>query len=278
MSASTSNTAGSTGNLPTNSVSTSQNVNSMTSGSNSNTMSGQQASQNNNAGNGSGDVLSGSKDVQTMISVLKDMGIEEFEPRVINQLLEFSYRYITNLLEDARAFSNHANKKNIDSEDIKMAIKSKVDYSFTTTPPRDLLMEISKSKNKNPLPPIKYHAGIRLPPDRFCLHSQNYALKSQNLTSHEEQQQQQQGQGQHFSSNYFNMNSTGSGNVVNQPQGSRVETNNHSSRQSNMQYCNNNNNSMQQQAMNTSSSQSSFMPPNLSIKRPRAADEDDYDI
>ncbi len=88
--------------------------------------------------NASGDILSQSKDVQTMISVLQDMGIEEFEPRVINQLLEFSYRYITNLLEDAKAFSNHAGKKTIDSEDIKMAIKSKVDYSFTTTPPRDV--------------------------------------------------------------------------------------------------------------------------------------------
>ena len=85
------------------------------------------------------DILNQSKDFQTMVSVLKDMGIEEFEPRVINQLLEFSYRYITNLLEDAKAFSNHAGKKNIDSEDIKMAIKSKVDYSFTTTPPRDVL-------------------------------------------------------------------------------------------------------------------------------------------
>ncbi len=43
-------------------------------------------------------------------------------------------------------------------------------------------MEISKSKNKNPLPPIKYHAGIRLPPDRFCLHAQNYALKTPNVS------------------------------------------------------------------------------------------------
>ena len=29
---------------------------------------------------------------QVMISILKDMGITEYEPRVINQLLEFSYR------------------------------------------------------------------------------------------------------------------------------------------------------------------------------------------
>jgi transcription initiation factor TFIID subunit 9B len=32
-----------------------------------------------------------SKDIQAMLSVLKDMGIEEYEPKVINQLLEFSY-------------------------------------------------------------------------------------------------------------------------------------------------------------------------------------------
>jgi len=37
-------------------------------------------------------VLHQSKDCQTMISVLKDMGVEDYEPRVINQLLEFSYR------------------------------------------------------------------------------------------------------------------------------------------------------------------------------------------
>lgn len=97
-----------------------------------------QSSYSSNSTGSNADVLMQSKDAQTMISVLKDMGIEEFEPRVINQLLEFSYRYITNLLEDAKAFSNHAGKKNIDSEDIKMAIKSKVDYSFTTTPPRDV--------------------------------------------------------------------------------------------------------------------------------------------
>jgi hypothetical protein len=36
--------------------------------------------------------LAQSKDAQTLVSVLKDMGIDEYEPRVINQLLEFSYR------------------------------------------------------------------------------------------------------------------------------------------------------------------------------------------
>ena len=31
--------------------------------------------------------------VQVMVAILKDMGINDFEPRVINQMLEFSYRW-----------------------------------------------------------------------------------------------------------------------------------------------------------------------------------------
>ncbi len=29
------------------------------------------------------------------------------------------------------------------------------------------------------MPAIKYNPGIRLPPDRYCIHSANYAVKSQ---------------------------------------------------------------------------------------------------
>ena len=42
------------------------------------------------------------KDAQVMVSILKDMGVAEFDPRVVNQLLEFSYRYATNVLEDSK--------------------------------------------------------------------------------------------------------------------------------------------------------------------------------
>lgn len=31
-----------------------------------------------------------------------DVGINDFEPRVINQLLEFTYRYVTTILDDAK--------------------------------------------------------------------------------------------------------------------------------------------------------------------------------
>ena len=32
------------------------------------------------------------KDAQVMMAILKEMGVAEYEPRVINQMLEFSYR------------------------------------------------------------------------------------------------------------------------------------------------------------------------------------------
>ena len=31
------------------------------------------------------------KDAQVMASILKEMGVNEYEPRVINQMLDFSY-------------------------------------------------------------------------------------------------------------------------------------------------------------------------------------------
>lgn len=35
------------------------------------------------------------KDAQVIMSIMKDMGITEYEPRVINQLLEFTYRKLS---------------------------------------------------------------------------------------------------------------------------------------------------------------------------------------
>ena len=37
-------------------------------------------------------VKSTPRDAQVMAAILKEMGIVEYEPRVINQMLEFTYR------------------------------------------------------------------------------------------------------------------------------------------------------------------------------------------
>lgn len=117
------------------------------------------------------------RDAQVIQAILKDMGVTEYEPRVVNQLLEFVYRYVTTVLDDAKAYANHAKKKGIDLDDVKLAVSMQMEQSFTTPPPREILMEVARSKNSTPLPTIKPHCGIRLPPDRYCLSACNYKLK-----------------------------------------------------------------------------------------------------
>ncbi|NP_001090516.1 TATA-box binding protein associated factor 9b S homeolog [Xenopus laevis] len=118
------------------------------------------------------------KDAQVMAQILKDMGITEYEPRVINQMLEFTYRYVTTILEDAKIYSSHAKKSDVDADDVRLAIQCRTDQSFTSPPPRDFLLDIARQKNQTPLPLIKPYAGPRLPPDRYCLTAPNYRLKT----------------------------------------------------------------------------------------------------
>ncbi|XP_013855841.1 transcription initiation factor TFIID subunit 9 [Austrofundulus limnaeus] len=118
------------------------------------------------------------KDAQVMIQILKDMGVTEYEPRVINQMLEFTYRYVTTIIEDAKIYATHAKKSSVDTDDIKLAIQCRMDQSFTSPPPRDFLLEVARQKNQTPLPLIKPYTGPRLPPDRYCLTAPNYRLKS----------------------------------------------------------------------------------------------------
>lgn len=53
--------------------------------------------------------------------------------------LHFTVGYITNVLEDARVYSEHAQKKELDVSDVKLAVQTRMDHSFTTPPPRDVI-------------------------------------------------------------------------------------------------------------------------------------------
>lgn len=63
-------------------------------------------------------------------------------------------------------------------EDVKLASTMLLDKSFTGPPPREVLLEVAKQKNTQPLPMIKPHSGVRLPPDRHCLLAANYKLRA----------------------------------------------------------------------------------------------------
>lgn len=109
---------------------------------------------------------------------MKEMGVTEYEPKTIVQLTEFVYRYSTTILEEARVFANKLKNRNIDCEDVRLALHLSSESSFTTPPPRESILELARNKNNSPLPLVKPHCGLRVPPDRHCLSTCNYMLKS----------------------------------------------------------------------------------------------------
>lgn len=46
--------------------------------------------------------------------------------------------YVTDILDDAKVYSQHANKKNLDADDVKLAVQCRTERSFTNPPPRDV--------------------------------------------------------------------------------------------------------------------------------------------
>ncbi|KAK4270955.1 hypothetical protein QN277_019719 [Acacia crassicarpa] len=118
------------------------------------------------------------RDAKIVKSLLKSMGVEDYEPRVIHKFLELWYRYVVEVLTDAQVYSEHASKSAIDCDDVKLAIQSKVNFSFSQPPPREVLLELARSRNKIPLPKTIAGPGIPLPPDKDTLLSPNYQLVS----------------------------------------------------------------------------------------------------
>uniref|UniRef100_F1LEF7 Transcription initiation factor TFIID subunit 9B n=2 Tax=Ascaris suum TaxID=6253 RepID=F1LEF7_ASCSU len=117
-------------------------------------------------------------DALVVQNVLKEMGVTDYEPRVVSQLLEFAYRYTIDLLEDARSVSEHAGKKQIDETDVQFAIDNAASAWRGARPDRQFMLELAEQKNSIPLPAIRQNFGMRLPNDRFCLVQPNMQWKS----------------------------------------------------------------------------------------------------
>ncbi|RWR84955.1 transcription initiation factor TFIID subunit 9 [Cinnamomum micranthum f. kanehirae] len=87
---------------------------------------------------GEGDGEDVPRDAKIVKTLLRLMGVREYEPRVVHQFLELWYRYVVDVLSDAQAYSEHAGKPSIDCDDVKFAIQTKVNFSFSQPPPREL--------------------------------------------------------------------------------------------------------------------------------------------
>jgi transcription initiation factor TFIID subunit 9B len=103
-----------------------------------------------------------------VVNLLKSMGVEDYEPRVVNQLLDFMYRYVSEVLQDAEAFATTAASKqrgDVDRQEVAQAIQCRTLHSFVQPPTQPMLDEIATRINSRPLPVYKKRHGLIIPPN-----------------------------------------------------------------------------------------------------------------
>ncbi|KAJ1915138.1 Transcription initiation factor TFIID subunit 9 [Mycoemilia scoparia] len=116
------------------------------------------------------------RDIKLMSILLQSHGVEDCDKNVVHQLLEFGHRYTVDVLQDAQVYAEHANKHNIDMEDVRLAIQGRVNYSSTSPLDKEFLLDLATERNKQPLPLIPEKYGVRLPPEKHTLTGINFQI------------------------------------------------------------------------------------------------------
>merc|ERR1712110_819478 len=114
-------------------------------------------------------------EVKVMKQILHEMDVKDYEPCVIEQMLDFSFTYLTEVLGDAKVFSEHAGRDVVALDDVKLAVKMEHDKNkrnAASLPSRNSLVRISREKNSTPIEPKPIQQ--KLPADRFCMHQSNF--------------------------------------------------------------------------------------------------------
>ena len=123
--------------------------------------------------------------------MLEGMGVADYEPRVEMQLMEFIHRYISDTLQDAQAYAEHAGRAAPDEADIQLAVSrtywdagrtsAYVDpvtsLGFAPRPDKKMMEDLAQKINTKPLPTLGKAAGLRLPALDQALLNKNYQVK-----------------------------------------------------------------------------------------------------
>lgn len=65
--------------------------------------------------------------------------VQDAQPGVLHQLLEFSHRYTTQVLSDALVYSEHAGRAGkIDMDDVVLAVQARVGWEFGGRVPKEV--------------------------------------------------------------------------------------------------------------------------------------------
>ena len=110
-----------------------------------------------------------------MRRLLREMGVEEYEPRVLHQLLEYSHAYCTDIFTDAAHYAEHASRPGqLECEDVQLSSRLNAAASQTAAP--QLIEWMARIRNREPLAPPTVPT-IQMPNPRLCLVEENWQLE-----------------------------------------------------------------------------------------------------
>ena len=109
--------------------------------------------------------------------LLRSMGVEEYEPRVLHQLLEYMEVYTTEVFAEAAQFAEHAGRPGqLECEDVQLSARLKAAVAQTHQP--QLLDWMARARNQEILAvPIK--SNIQLPVPKLCMVEENWQYATQ---------------------------------------------------------------------------------------------------
>ncbi|THH20136.1 hypothetical protein EW146_g1142 [Bondarzewia mesenterica] len=96
--------------------------------------------------------------------------VQDAQPGVLHQLLEFSHRYTSHVLSDALIYAEHAGHPNkIEMDDVVLSVQARVGWEFGGRVPQEYTLSLATQTNAQPLPAVPETFGLRLPPPNECL-------------------------------------------------------------------------------------------------------------
>ncbi|KAI1789017.1 transcription initiation factor IID, 31kD subunit-domain-containing protein [Ganoderma leucocontextum] len=103
--------------------------------------------------------------------------VQDAQPGVLHQLLEFSNRYTAQVLSDALVYAEHAGRSGkVEMEDVVLAVQARVGWEFGGRVPKEYMLSLATQTNSVPLPSVPEVYGVRLPPIHECLTAVDFDL------------------------------------------------------------------------------------------------------
>jgi len=103
--------------------------------------------------------------------------VQDAQPGVLHQLLEFSHRYTSQVLSDALMYAEHAGHSGkVEMDDIILAVQARVGWEFGGRVPKEYILSLANQTNAIPLPSVPEVFGVRLPQPSDCLTSIDFNL------------------------------------------------------------------------------------------------------